>query len=455
MTLRARMGAFMRFIPHTDAEVAQMLAAVGAKDVSELFADIPAEFQQRSDLDLGAAMDEAALIREFESLASRNATTQSVTSFVGAGAYDHFVPAAVRALATRAEFVTAYTPYQPELSQGTLQAQFEFQTLVARLLGLDVANASMYEGATALAEACLMARRQTRRARVIVSRAVHPEYRAVLRTYVGAEHLVEAPFAADGATDASAIEGLVTTDAAAVVIQSPNFFGVVEDLAAFAKVAHDREALLVATFTEPLAFGLCEPPGALGADVAAGEGQSFGLPLSFGGPYVGLFAVRKALVKGMPGRLVGRTVDARGTPCYTLTLAAREQHIRRARASSNICTNEGLCALTVAVYLSLLGRTGLKRLALFNHLRAEALKARLSRVPGVSIAFLGATFNEFVVRLGRPAAAVAEALARGGLVPGLPLGAHYPELDDALLVTVTETRTDADFDRLIAGVSGS
>lgn len=445
----------MQFIPHTDAEVAEMLATIGVADIEALFDVIPDELRLREDLDLPGPMDEASVARLMAAEAARDATVDSVTSFLGAGAYDHVVPAAVRALVARGEFLTSYTPYQPELSQGTLQAQFEFQTLVARLLGLDVANASMYEGATSLAEACLMARRHTRRARVLVSRAVHPQYRAVLRTYLDPEVVVEVPFGPDGATDPGALADLAGADVAAVVVQSPNFFGVVEDVAAAADLAHRHEALLVSTFTEPLAFGLCEPPGALGADVAAGEGQSLGLPLAFGGPYVGLFAVRQALVKVMPGRLVGRTVDSRGTPCYTLTLAAREQHIRRARAGSNICTNEGLCALTVAVYLSLLGRTGLQRLALYNHVRAERLKAMLRGVPGLSFPFSGPTFNEFVVRLRGPAGPTADRLASTGLVPGHPLGRDDPALADCLLVTVTEKRTDADFERLVAALSSA
>lgn len=430
-----------------------MLATIGVADIEALFETIPADLRLSRDLNLPGPMTESSVALAMRAEAARNATVDTVTSFLGAGAYDHHVPAAVRALVARGEFLTSYTPYQPELSQGTLQAQFEFQTMVARLLGLDVANASMYEGATSLAEACLMARRHTRRDRVLVSLAVHPQYRAVLRTYLEPETLIEVPYGEDGATDAAALERLVSPEVAAVVVQSPNFFGVVEDVGVAADLAHRVEALLVSTFTEPLAFGLIEPPGALGADAAAGEGQSLGLPLAFGGPYVGLFAVRHPLVKSMPGRLVGRTVDSRGTPCYTLTLAAREQHIRRARAGSNICTNEGLCALTVVVYLSLLGKEGLQRLALYNHLRAERLKAMLLDIPGVSAPFSGPTFNEFVVRLRESADAVAARLQASGLVPGYPLGHDHPSLSDCLLVTVTERRTDEDFERLVAALS--
>lgn len=443
----------MHFIPHTDAEIAEMLAAIGVTEIEALFEAIPADLRLRGDLNLSGPTAEDEVLRALSDEASRNATIRTTTSFLGAGAYDHFVPAAVRALVSRGEFLTSYTPYQPELSQGTLQAQFEFQTLVARLLGLDVANASMYDGATSLAEACLLARRHARRERVVVSRAVHPQYRAVLHTYLGPDSIVEVGYGPDGATDVRAVAEHVCPEVAAVVVQSPNFFGVVEDVAEAAAIAHSHDALLISTFTEPLAFGLCEPPGTLGADVAAGEGRSFGLPLSFGGPYVGLFAVRHPFVKVMPGRLVGRTVDSRGNPCYTLTLAAREQHIRRARAGSNICTNEGLCAVAVAIYLSLLGRTGLQRLALFNHVRSERLKAMLNDVSGLSFPFSGPTFNEFVVRLPAPVSPLVADLGALGLVPGYPLGRDYPDLAACLLVTVTERHTDSDFERLVTALS--
>jgi glycine dehydrogenase subunit 1 len=438
----------MDFTPHTDAEVSEMLATIGVSSIDELFSAIPEMFKVQGRLNLPAAMTEPEVLSFMKALAARNRPTSDVTSFLGAGAYDHYVPTAVHHLVSRGEFLTAYTPYQPEVSQGTLQAQFEFQTMVADLLGMDVANASMYEGATALAEACLMAVRQTRRPRVLMSRAVHPEYRDVVRTYLGTDAVVEIPFDNTGATDPAALAAALDAESAVVVIQTPNFLGVVEDMAALAAAAHQAGAMAVATFTEPLAFGLIEAPGNLGADIAAGEGQSLGLPLSFGGPYVGLFAVKTPFVKSMPGRLIGRTVDSKGAQCYTLTLAAREQHIRRERASSNICTNQGLCALTVTVYLSLLGRTGFTSLARYNHLRAERLKKTLAGVPGVSIAFDGPTFNEFVIRLGRQASVVAERLVGEGILPGLDLGRTDLHMDDALLVAVTELRTDKDFQRL-------
>jgi len=443
----------MDFIPHTSSEIDEMLRTIGVRSIADLFAAIPQEFKLDKELALPDAMSEAEVLTYMQKLACRNATTSSVVSFVGGGAYDHYVPAAVHHLLSRGDFYTAYTPYQPEVSQGTLQAQFEYQTMVAGLLGMDVANASMYEGATALAEACLMTGRVTRRPRVLVSRALHPEYRAVLNTYLGPDRLVDLPLADSGETDLAALSDLLSGEIGTVVVQSPNYFGIVEDIRAFAEAAHATGAMMVATFTEPLSFGLIESPGALGADVAAGEGQSLGLPLSFGGPYIGFFAVKASLVKNMPGRLIGRTEDPAGKVCYTLTLAAREQHIRRGNATSNICSNEGLCALAVAIYLSLIGRQGMARLALYNHQRAERLKALLAGVKGVSMPYRGATFNEFVVRLSEPAEMVVNRLAQDGLVPGIAIGRHGVSHANDLLVTVTESVTDADFDRLVRGLT--
>jgi glycine dehydrogenase subunit 1 len=440
----------MDFTPHTDAEIAEMLRVIGADSIDDLFASVPEAHRLTDGLDLPGPLTEPQVLRSMDALAKRNRTTRDTVSFLGGGAYDHYVPSVIRHLIGRGEFLTAYTPYQPELSQGTLQAQFEYQTLVAGLLGLDVANASMYEGATALAEACLLACRHTRRPRILVSEAVHPEYRKVLETYLEPGHVTAIP--ADGTGTTPGLSAAVGPDVAAVVVQNPNFFGCLEDAAPVAEAAHGAGALCIGTFTEPLAFGLIEPPGRTGADLAAGEGQSLGLPLSFGGPYIGMFAVRNELVKAMPGRLIGRTVDRRGTPCYTLTLAAREQHIRRANASSNICSNEALCAVAVAIYLSLLGGTGLPRLARYNHHRSELVKARLGAA-GIAPAFSGPTFNEFVVRLPRPAEEVVAALAPGGLVPGLALGRVFPGLADCLLVTVTETASDSDIERLIGSLA--
>jgi glycine dehydrogenase subunit 1 len=440
----------MDFTPHTDLEVAEMLRVIGVSSIEELFCGIPEAFKVQGALKLPDPLTEPEVLAHLRDLAGRN---RPAPSFLGAGAYDHYVPSVVHHLTGRGEFLTAYTPYQPELSQGTLQAQFEYQTMVASLLGMDVSNASMYEGATALAEACLMAQRHTRRARVLVARTVHPEYRDVLRTYIAPADVVEVPYDATGAIDFAALATMLDGTVAAIAAQTPNFLGVIEDFARISEMAHAAGALSIATFSEPLAFGLIEAPGNLGADIAAGEGQALGLPLSFGGPYVGMFAVKQPFVKGMPGRIIGRTVDSKGTPCYTLTLAAREQHIRRERASSNICSNEGLCALAVAIHLSMLGRTGLQKLARYNHHRAERLKGMLAAA-GLPVAFTGPTFNEFVVKLGRPAGAVADALAAKGLVAGLPLDRTDLGVADGLLVAVTENRTDADMARLVDALRG-
>lgn len=441
----------MDFTPHTDAEVAEMLRVIGVQAVDDLFRSVPEMFKITQGLALPPAQSEAEVLKTMGALAEANTGARALT-FLGAGAYDHYVPAAVHHLVLRGEFLTSYTPYQPELSQGTLQAQFEYQTMVASLLGMDVANASMYEGSTGCAEAALMATRHGRRPKVAVSRAVHPQYRDVLRNYLGDANVIEVPFDGTGATDAAAAKAALAPDVACLVVQSPNFLGVVEDVQALADLAHGTGALMVSTFTEALAFGLLEAPGNLGADLAAGEGQSLGLPLSYGGPYLGYFAVKQPFVKTMPGRLIGRTKDQNGNPCFTLTLAAREQHIRRERASSNICTNEGLCALMSTVHLALLGKTGYQRLARWNHHRAEVLKARLAAKPGLSLPFAGPTFNEFVVRVPGKAAEVVARCAADGLVPGLDLGRYEPGLADCLLIAVTEMRTDADLDRLVAAL---
>jgi glycine dehydrogenase subunit 1 len=440
----------MRFIPHSPADVAEMLAAVGVDSVGELFRDIPAELRATGTIALPAGLPEQAVRARLEALAARNSAAEQL-SFLGAGAYAHFVPAVVDGVLQRAEFYSAYTPYQPEVSQGTLQAIFEFQTLVAMLFDLDVANASMYDGASATAEAVLMATRvQPKRSRVIVARALHPEYRDVIATYAqgaGAIELLEAPVAADGTTDLEWLSAHVDAATAAVVIGYPNFFGAVEPLQAIGALARAHGALLVSATAEPLALALVQPPGALGADIAAGEGQSFGVPLSYGGPGVGLFATRLAHVRSMPGRLVGEARDADGRRGYVLTLATREQHIRRERATSNICTNHGLVALAVTVYLALLGKRGLRDLARINLARAHRAAERLCAGGRWRRAFTAPFFNEFAVRGAGAASALARAEA-AGVLAGVPLGRWYPELDDALLIAVTELHDDAAIERL-------
>ncbi|HVP90204.1 MAG TPA: aminomethyl-transferring glycine dehydrogenase subunit GcvPA, partial [Terriglobales bacterium] len=395
-------------------------------------------------------LSELEVRAHLEQLAARNTAAQQ-PCFIGAGAYPHFVPAIVDQILQRAEFYSAYTPYQPEVSQGTLQAIFEFQSLVAMVTGMEIANASMYDGASATAEAVLMAPRiRAKRSRVILSRALHPQYREVVRTYTtGAGHveLVEAPFTADGRTDVDWLARNVDAQTAAVVVGYPNFFGVVEDLGTLAEVAHAQQALLISATSEALALGLLQPPGAYGADIVVAEGQSLGIPMSYGGPGVGLFATRNEFVRMMPGRLVGEAVDGAGRRGYVLTLATREQHIRREKATSNICTNHGLMALAFTVHVSTLGKTGLRKLAVANTAAAHRVAERLTAA-GWRQPFAAPFFNEFVVsRAG--AAATCAAAAQQGILAGVPLARWYPELGDALLLCVTEVHDAAAVDRLL------
>jgi len=437
------------YVPHTAGDVAGMLETIGVTSLDELFVQVPEDLRRRAVLNLPGPAAEPAVRARLESLAAQNRVAGAV-SFAGCGAYPHWVPEVVNVLLMRGEFATAYTPYQPEVSQGTLQATFEFQSLVAMLLGLEVANASMYDGASAAAEAVLMAHRVRPDRRVVwISRAVHPQYRQVIATYIGSLDLEcrDLPVASDGRTDLSGFSVDVAREAACVVLGFPNAFGVLDDVRMAAETARAGGALVVTTTTEPLAFGLCVPPGVLGADIAAGEGQSLGLPMSYGGPGVGLFAIREQLVRHMPGRVVGATVDAEGRRGYVLTLATREQHIRRERATSNICTNQALCALGVTMYLSLLGRRGLRDLALLNYRKAHRVATRLAAA-GARLRFTAPFFNEFVVEV-RDARARWEDLASHGVLAGVPLDTWYPELGDCLLIAVTEIHQPHDIDRLV------
>jgi len=441
----------MRYIPHTEADVAAMLSAIGLRSLDELIEHVPAELRRTAALEVADGLGEADVIRRLSALAERNRVAPDLLCFAGAGAYPHFVPSVVDAVILRSEFATAYTPYQPEVSQGTLQATFEFQTLVASLLGLEVANASLYDGSTATAEAVLMAKRLAPKAgRVLLAASLPPQYRQVVRTYLeGLSGLecVEVPFAPDGRLDAAALGRLLSPAPAGVVVGYPNFFGVVEDLAAIAENVRAANSLLVSVTPEALSLGLLHSPGALGVDIAVGEGQSFGIPLSFGGPYLGLFATRERYVRSMPGRLVGETVDEQGRRGYVLTLATREQHIRRERATSNICTNQGLCALAATVFLALAGRRGLRELADRNARKARYALGRLRERAGAELVFSAPFFNEFVVRLPDARRRHERALERGVLA-GVPLGPWYPALADALLVCTTEVHTPADVERL-------
>lgn len=446
------------YTPHTADDVEAMLAAIGAPSLDALVAHVPARLRERARIDLAPGLTEPALRRVMEELAARNTAPDPTAVFLGAGAYPHLAPSVVNHVLLRSEFATAYTPYQPEVSQGTLQAIFEFQTFAALLLGLDVANASMYDGASAAAEAVLMARRLLPgRSEVLVSRALHPHYRDTIATYVQGladVRLREVPIGADGRTDGAALEAMLGPSALCAVVGYPNVLGVIEDLPGIAAAVHRAGALAISATPEPLALAYLRSPGGCGVDVAVAEGQGFGLPVSYGGPGVGLFATRDAHVRAMPGRIVGETVDARGRRGYVLTLATREQHIRRQRATSNICTNQGLCALAVTVYLSALGRDGLRRLAETNYRRAHAVAARLEAA-GAARAVSGPFFNEFVVRAPRAVQDWAAVAGRSRVVPGFPIGRWLPEYEDGLLVCVTEVQDDAAVERLVDALAAA
>jgi glycine dehydrogenase subunit 1 len=441
----------MRYLPHTDEDISAMLKVVGVGSLEELFSTVPEDCRKKEPLNLPEPLTEWELDRHMASVATNMATMPEYKVFVGAGSYEHFVPSSVLSLLGRSEFLTSYTPYQPEVSQGTLQGIFEYQTLICRLLGMEVANASMYDGASALAEGVLMAARITKRKKVAISRLIHPLYREVVKTYLwptGYE-VVELPFLENGRTDLSALDGV--TELAAIAIQSPNFFGCIEDLAALRKKASGQGAMSIVSFTEALAYGLLRNPGSYEADIVCGEGQSLGIPQSFGGPSLGIFASRMKYVRNMPGRLVGKTVDQAGRRGFVLTLATREQHIRRERATSNICTNQGLCALGAAMYMASLGKNGIRELAKLNYDKAQYLKGRLEET-GFKIRFEDPTFNEFVVELPNTFEHTYKRLLDQKIVAGLPLAFYYPELDNCYLMGVTETKTKEDIDTLVKGI---
>ena len=443
----------MRYLPLTERDRAEMLGAVGVDSIEALFTDVPDAARLDEPVDLPTAKGEIEVERLISRMAARNVAAGSVPFFVGGGLYRHHIPAAVDHLIQRGEFLTSYTPYQPEVSQGTLQYLFEFQTQVALLTGMEVANASLYDGATACAEAAMMANRVTGRRKAVLSGGVHPHYREVCETYarfVGFELLAQDPAPSGGEN----LAGLVDHDTSCVVVQNPDFYGEARDFSELARICHDAGALLVIVVTEILSLGAIRPPGEMGADIVAAEGQSLGNALNFGGPHVGLFATRDKFVRQMPGRLVGQTVDVAGRRGWVLTLSTREQHIRRDKATSNICTNSGLCALAFTIHLALLGEAGLRRLARLNHAAAVALAERLGRIPGVNLVNR-TLFNEFVLQLPRPAAEIVEALAVKGVLGGIPVSRFYPdrkELANLLLVAATEMVITEDMDRLEQGL---
>ena len=447
----------MRYLPLTPADRQSMLATIGAPDIDALFVDVP-DHARLAEPIAGLPMHagEMAVEREMRGFAARNMVAGDVPFFLGAGAYRHHVPASVDHLIQRGEFLTAYTPYQPEIAQGTLQVLFEFQTQVARLTGCDVANASMYDGSTACWEAIAMAGRVTKRSRAVLAPGLHPHYASVARTmarFTG-ETLVEAALTLDAAPDVDALIASIDTDTSAVVVQYPDILGRLTDLRPIAEAAHRHGALLIAVVTEPVALGLIEPPGTQGADIVVGEGQSLGVGLNFGGPYVGLFACQQKFVRQMPGRLCGETVDATGQRGFVLTLSTREQHIRREKATSNICTNSGLCALAFSIHMTLLGGKGLSDLAALNHAMAVRTADRLGKVPGCRV-LNDSFFNEFTLILPSDARAAVRAMADRGVLGGVSLGRLYPgdaALANGLLVAVTETTTREDVEALASAL---
>lgn len=440
----------MRYLPLTPADRQAMCARIGVASADDLFAEVPEAAQLDGPVyDLPLHQDELAVERHIAALAARNIHAGSCPSFLGAGAYRHHIPAAVDQLLTRGEFLTSYTPYQPEVSQGTLQTLFEFQTQVAMLTGMEIANASMYDGATACAEAVMMAGRVTKRDRAVLSGNLHPhdlETAATMARLTGFEITQAPPAPAEGENLAAMIDDRTSC----VVVGAPDFFGNIMDYTALAEAAHAKGALLIVVVREIVSLGLLKPPGAMGADIVTGEGQSLGNPLGFGGPYLGLFACREKFVRQMPGRLCGQTVDAEGRRGFVLTLSTREQHIRREKATSNICTNSGLCALAFTMHLTLLGEEGLRRLAALNHARACALAEKLAKLPGCAV-LNQYFFNEFTLRLPKPAAPVVEALAQIPILGGVPVARFYPgrkETENLLLIAATEMNTDDDMDAL-------
>jgi glycine dehydrogenase subunit 1 len=443
----------MRYLPTTRAEQAQMLEVIGARSVGDLLVAVPEKARLARPLALAPALAESDLIRHLRELASRNADADQYACFLGAGSYDHYIPSPVDHLISRGEFFTAYTPYQPEASQGTLRTIFEYQTMIAELSGMDVANASIYDGASSLAEAALMAHAATGRPEIALAGGVHPLHRRVAATYGSGPGLrlrdVPAP---DGVLDLDAARTLVGDRTAALVVQSPNFYGCLEDVRAAAEIAHAAGALLVIS-ADPVNLGVLEAPGRLGADIYVGEGQGLGVPMSYGGPNLGVFAARQELVRRMPGRLVGATVDVDGQRGFVLTLQTREQHIRRARATSNICTNVALCALMATIYLALLGKQGLARVGELSTAKAHYAAERLGAIPGVSLRFRAPFFKEFTLALPRTPERVVRRLMRDRILAGVPLGPFDRRLRDCLLVAVTEKRTREEIDRYAEALS--
>lgn len=443
----------MAFIPNTDEDRRLMLAAIGVKNFEELLRNIPGSARFKGELNLPLAHSEFEVTEVLRGLAARNASVSSHVSFLGGGAYDHYVPAAVGHLLLRPEFFTAYTPYQPEVSQGTLQVIYEFQSMICELTGMDAANASMYDGGSALAEAVLMAHAETGRGKIVLSNAVHPYYRRIIHTYSHGSELVAAEIEATkkGTTELSAVAAAMDSDTAAIVVQHPNFFGNLEKVHELAELAHRHEALFIVS-VDPISLAILEAPGKYGADIVVGEGQCFGGSLNYGGPYLGIFATLEKYVRRMPGRIAGVTVDTQGRRGFTLTLQTREQHIRREKATSNICTNQALMATAATIYLSLMGKEGLREVAEHSAQKAHYLSEQINILHGCQLAYSAPFFKEFVVKLPKPAKQVIDHLIEKGFFAGINLGQFYPGMDDCLLIAVTEKRTRAEMDGFVVAL---
>jgi glycine dehydrogenase subunit 1 len=443
----------MRYIANTRDEQRAMLGVIGARSIEDLLVGVPAKARLGRPLALAPALAESDLVRSLRELAAQNADADAYSCFLGAGCYDHYVPSPINHLISRGEFFTAYTPYQPEASQGTLRTIFEYQTMIAELSGMDVANASIYDGASSLAEAALMAHAATSRTEIVLAGSVHPLARRVVATYCAGPGLrLREAAAPEGTVDLSQARALVGRETAALVIQSPNFYGCLEDIEGAGAIAHTAGALLVVA-SDPVNLGVLEAPGRLGADIYVGEGQGLGIPMSFGGPNLGVFAAKQDLVRRMPGRLVGATVDVDGARGFVLTLQTREQHIRRAKATSNICTNVALCALMATIYLALLGKQGLTKAGELATAKAHYAAERLTEIPGVALRFPAPFFKEFVLTLPRSPARVVRRLTKERILAGVPLGSFDRRLSDGLLVAVTEKRTREEIDRFATALA--
>lgn len=438
-----------RYLPMTEQDKQEMLDVIGVSSVDALFADIPEQVRFQGVYNIKEAKSEASLMKELAQLAGKNKDTASNVSFLGAGVYNHYKPVIVDHVISRSEFYTAYTPYQPEISQGELQAIFEYQTMIAELTGMDLANSSMYDGGTALAEAGMLAAGHTRRKKLLVSGAIHPEYKDVVATsaYGQSIEIVEIP-AKDGVTDIEALKGLVDDQTAGVIVQYPNFFGQIEDVKTIAEITHEVKGLMIVS-ANPLALGILTPPGKLGADITVGDAQPFGIAEAFGGPHCGFFAVTTKLMRKVPGRLVGETVDQDGRRGYVLTLQAREQHIRRDKATSNICSNQALLALAASVAMTALGKQGVQEMAKQNIIKTRYAKNAFEAA-GFTVAYQGAHFNEIVVKTNASVTAINKALIEKGIIGGFDLGRVYPELENHALIAVTELRTKEEIEQLVA-----